>query len=232
MWNAGKVLDTSLTIVLVASLLGSGMLIQRLMGKPSSDPGSAGHVRARIRNWTDMLSPGHRIGSPSAKVTILEFGDYECPACGAFQNRALHGLRARFPSDVALVYRHWPLPYHKHAYMLAHASECAARQGSFEAFHQTVFANQDSLEELSPSELARRSGITDLTLFGTCTADTTVAPIVEADMLAIASLGGFATPTVYINGVYFSEATDSVALDAYVSRLLPPPTRKSSGSKP
>src|SRR5690242_2514449 len=67
-----------------------------------------------VKDWQLYMAGGHARGPENAKVTILEFGDYECPFCAKFGLEMEKVLRA-YPTQVRFVYRHWPLSYHRFA---------------------------------------------------------------------------------------------------------------------
>ena len=99
-----------------------------------------------VRDWERVASGGHRMGHVNAPVTIVEFADFQCPACRRFATEIFPMLQAQFGDQMALVFRHWPLPNHPYSYDAARAAECAAAQGRLEAFHDLVFSQRDSLE--------------------------------------------------------------------------------------
>ena len=81
--------------------------------------------------WESLLDGGRRVGSEGAPATVVVFTDYECPFCAA-ADRTLETLRADFGSDLAVVYRHYPLlSIHPNAYHEARLAECAAEEGFF-----------------------------------------------------------------------------------------------------
>jgi protein-disulfide isomerase len=88
----------------------------------------------------------HALGPADAPVTVVEYGDFECPIC----KQTAPGLRLlleRFPGRVRLVYRHFPLEeVHPHALLAAEAAECAASQGKFWEMHDLLYANQGQLK--------------------------------------------------------------------------------------
>lgn len=88
----------------------------------------------------------HALGAVHAPVTVVEYGDFECPIC----KQTAPGLRLlleRFPGQVRLVFRHFPLEeVHPHAMLAAEAAECAASQGKFWEMHDLLFANQGQLK--------------------------------------------------------------------------------------
>jgi protein-disulfide isomerase len=89
----------------------------------------------------------HVLGSEHARVTVVEYGDFECPSCKvAVPTPKL--LLERFPSRIRFVFRHFPLQEaHPHAQLAAEASEAAAAQGKFWAMHDALFQNQAHLKD-------------------------------------------------------------------------------------
>lgn len=65
--------------------------------------------------WQIAIRAGHRTGLPSAKVTVVVFADFECPACRDFALNSLNPVLVKFPNQVSVLYRHWPLTYHRFA---------------------------------------------------------------------------------------------------------------------
>ena len=89
----------------------------------------------------------HVIGPDHAPVTVVEYGDFECPNCKQAAP-AVKLLLERFSEQVRFVYRHFPQEaLHPHALHAAEAAECAAAQGRFWPMHDLLFANQDHLQE-------------------------------------------------------------------------------------
>src|ERR1700721_2177662 len=91
----------------------------------------------------------HMLGSEHARVTIVEYGDFECPSCKvAAATPKL--LLERFPNRIRFIFRHFPLQEaHPHALLAAEASEAAAAQGKFWPMHDLLFANQNHLSRTS-----------------------------------------------------------------------------------
>jgi protein-disulfide isomerase len=87
----------------------------------------------------------HTLGPEHAPVTIVEYGDFECPNCKQAAP-AVRLLMQRFPQKLRFVYRHFPLEaLHPHALHAAEAAECAGEQGQFWPMHDLLFANQEHL---------------------------------------------------------------------------------------
>lgn len=97
----------------------------------------------------------HALGSEHAPVTLIEYGDFECPSCKVAASTP-RLLLDRFPNRVRFIFRHFPLEdAHPHALLAAEAAEAAAAQGKFWAMHDVLFAHQTHLKE---SELRRYAG--------------------------------------------------------------------------
>lgn len=170
----------------------------------------------RIKNWAQYAAVGHRMGPDPAPVTIVEFADFQCPVCRQFVTQSLRGVIARHAGQVAVVFRHWPLPYHRQAYSAARAAECAAAQGRFEQFYNLIYDQQDSLGLKPFIAFGRDAGVVDAPRFAKCVTDTGKVSAVERDVAAALELKGEGTPLLLINGTRFTGAPDSTHLDSIV----------------
>lgn len=159
------------------------------------------------------------MGPLDAPVTIVEFSDFQCPFCAKPVKR-LDSLRAAYPTQVSIVYRHFPLPEHRYAIAAIRASECAANQGRFEAFHNVVFATQDSIGSAPWSYFARAAGVPDTALFAKCTKSDDPIAALALDAVAAKQLGVRATPTLLINQTELLGAQPLDTLIAYTTRAL------------
>jgi protein-disulfide isomerase len=111
---------------------------------------------------------------------------------------------------VALVYRHYPLPYHKNAVPAAQASVCAARQGRFEEYHDALFAQQDSLGLIPWTRLASTAGVPDVAEFQSCMQSSVPGSEIERDLQAGTRLGVRGTPAILVNERFISGAPPGV----------------------
>lgn len=189
----------ALTIGVV--LLTIGLVAFRLMpGNPQKAPATAeGETGVSVPSFADIVKSGWRIGPENARLTIVEFGDFECPACVGF-HATVDSMLRRHPRDVALIWRHFPLPYHRLAYPLARASECAGAQGQFKAFYDTAFVLQKELGLITVADVGARAGVPDTKAFAACLGDTARVPAIERDVALAKSLAVPGTPGVLING--------------------------------
>ena len=149
----------------------------------------------------------HVKGAPNAPLTIVEFSDFECPAC----RQAFGDLRelVRSRPDVRLVFRHFPLDsqcnaqmqhqLHAEACKAAAAAECAGKLGRFWEYHDLLFENQKALDRESLFRYAREVGL-DIPAFRACLDDPATMDRITADVATGAKLGIESTPTIFING--------------------------------
>jgi protein-disulfide isomerase len=187
---------------------------------PPRAPTPASAKPVFVPEWKQYAEVGHRFGASAPKVTIVEFSDFECPVCRVFTLNALRTVLPSFPNEVAVVYRHWPLAYHRFSYPAARAAECAAAQGQFEPFHYAAFQGQDSLGLLRFEDLAARAGVPDSTKFAACVNLPGNVAAIDADSAAARAIGGSGTPTILLNGWRLPGAPDSAMLHRMITVVL------------
>jgi len=217
---------TLISVSVVCAVTVTALLVRReFFAAPGvSQTSRKAATQTPVDDWARYAMSGHRMGPVDAPITIVEFADFECPACGHFTNVTLKQVEASHPGQVAVVFHHWPLTYHRFAYPMARASECAADQGRFREFHDLVYAKQDSLG-LKPMEaIAKESRIADVHRFLDCAARGGKLTVIEDDVAAAKLLGGQGTPFVLVNGLAYSSVPDSAALEtAFQSALRQAP---------
>lgn len=168
----------------------------------------------RVANWDELVESGQRIGASNPILTIVEFADFECPFCKRFALEVFHPFLEENSSDVALVYRHFPLPYHQHAIPAARAADCAAEQSRFHEYHNDLYRLQDSLGTLDYVALAREANLPDLTRFEQCVEDDAPLPSVAEDTVAANIVGVRGTPAIIVDGTYFPNPPSRAQLDS------------------
>jgi protein-disulfide isomerase len=147
----------------------------------------------------------HALGSVSAPVTLVEYGDYECPYCGA-AHPVVQRLLKRLGDDVRFIFRNFPLrSVHPHAEHAAWAAEAAGAQGRFWEMHDWLFEHQRSLDD---DELIRAAGALGLDLedFSLQVDSEAIRDRVQEDFGSGLHSGVNGTPTFFINGVRFDRA--------------------------
>ncbi len=204
-------------ILVVCALLVTGKVIGRT---PPPPPPRSSTEYVDAPDWREYAAVGHRLGPDDARVTIVDFSDYQCPACAQFEP-ALRAIQARYPRDVAVVYRHYPLDRpHPQAHAAAIASECAAVQGHFAAMHEVLFARHREFGTVSWRELASVAGVPALDRFDRCMQDSSTAGRVREDRAAAAAIAARGTPTVFVNAVRFAGSVREATLDSLVQAQL------------
>jgi len=214
-------LNSVLTVTLVASMLiTTGLVVRReLFEAPGQSAVPSYQSPTYVQDWQEKLKGASSSASFTAPVQIFEFIDLECPYCARYQ-RDLKGLRARYPTQVALTYVHLPLPMHLSAEAAARASECAGEQGRFEEMVDHLFGGQAEFESAQWDKFARDAGVADLTIFNACVqSNEPVTRIVEGRRLA-EKLNIQGTPTVVINGWKFPHPPGAERLDRIVQAIL------------
>lgn len=141
----------------------------------------------------------HIRGNPDAPLTLLEYGDYECPYCGAAYP-IVEQVRQRMGSRLRFVFRHFPLTQiHPHAENAAEAAEVAGAQGKFWEMHDTLFTHQDALDDLDLVQYAADLGL-DVVQFQADLLAHAYADRVREDFMSGVRSGVNGTPTFFING--------------------------------
>jgi len=152
----------------------------------------------------------HVLGNPDAAVTLLEYGDYECPYCGAAAP-VLRRVVEESDGQVRLVFRNFPLPsVHPFALTAALAAEAAAAQGAFWPMHELIFARQDRLDDAALRAYAEELGLDGSQVVGD--AAQIFGDKVEADFAAGLEAGVGGTPTVFIDGRLWTGRVEEGAL--------------------
>ena len=184
--------------IALAAILGLVLLI--MFGSSGTGSPSVADAAYLVR------SNSHMIGTTSAKVTIVEFGDYECPACG-YAEPILEQVRAAYATNTAvnIVFRNYPLPQHANAMIAAEAAEAAGAQGKFWQMHDLLYTHQNDWTDSSDPESMFVSYAQTLKLnvaaFQKALDTNAYQQVIEADQADGNALGVSFTPSIYINGV-------------------------------
>jgi protein-disulfide isomerase len=153
-------------------------------------------------NSVDLLVPvtaiDHARGAAHARVTIVEYGDFECPICRAVEP-GVRMVLERPPSDVRLVYRHFPIEsVHPHALVAAEATEAAAAQGQFWPMHDRLLREGTHLNRKSLDRYAESLGL-DMPMFRASLDDEIYRQRVREQMDGALRSHVRATPAFYVN---------------------------------
>ena len=158
----------------------------------------------------------HVLGPQIASVTLVEYGDYECPFCRA-AHVAMKELLRMAGDDVQYVFRHFPLSQiHPYALQAAEAAEAAGVQGKFWEMHDLLFSNQDRLGPADLLGYAQALGL-DLERFALEIDQHVHQPRIRQDFMSGIRSGVNGTPTFFVNGVRHNGGYDLESLLAAVS---------------
>jgi len=158
-------------------------------------------VSRRVAKLTLPVGPrDHILGSPTAAVTLVEYGDFECPYCGAAYP-IVKQIQQNLGEQLCFVFRHFPLTQiHPHAERAAEAAEAAGAQGRFWEMHDLLFENQQSLDDRSLLRFAKVLKL-DIERFAYELVEGTYLERVREDFMSGVRSGVNGTPTFFINGV-------------------------------
>jgi protein-disulfide isomerase len=158
----------------------------------------------------------HIQGPADAAVTLVEYGDYECPYCGAAYP-IVKEVQARLGERLRFVFRNFPITTsHPHAEQAAEAAEAAAAQARFWEMHDLLYENQERLADEDLRAYAKSIGL-DVERFDKELAEDVHAARVREDFMSGVRSGVNGTPTFYINGVRHDDAYDVDTLLAALS---------------
>lgn len=145
----------------------------------------------------------HKVATESAQMTLVEFGDFQCPACAGVYP-IIEKIRSDYGSRLNFVYRHFPLSQHRYAKKAAYAAEAAGKDNKFWEMYQKLFQNQKEWSDSSnPDELfskyAGELGL-DTAVFMTNLNSGEFSNQITTDIQDGNILGVDSTPTFFING--------------------------------
>ena len=161
------------------------------------------------------VDPGDPVnGSPEAPVTIVVFSDYQCPFCSRHEE-TIAQIKEAYGDQVRVVFKQFPLPFHKEARPAAIAALSAGRQGQFWEMHYKIFGNARSLSRENYFAWAGELGL-DLGKFETALASPEIPKQVERDIAAGGEYGVRGTPATFVNGVLVSGAQPYNKIDQAV----------------
>ena len=205
---------TGILVVVVGGMIG----LFALANQSSNKPAPSGDKTKIVRDNS------HKTGSGS--VQLVEFGDYQCPACGAAYPNVKQ-LMKDYDGKVTLYFRNFPLTQiHQNATLGAEAAEAAGDQGKYWEMHDKLYENQKDWSELSATEAenkivgyAQELGL-DTGKFKSAVDNEQFKQVIDQDTADGNALGIDATPTFYLNGTKLSGGYDYATLRDAVNAAL------------
>ena len=165
-----------------------------------------------------VAADGPAKGPKTAKVTIVEFSDFQCPYCSRGK-KVMEEVVAKYGDKVRLVFRDFPLDFHDKAQKAAEAGQCANDQGKFWAMHDWMFDNQQTLDIPALKGAAKTMGM-DSTAFDSCLDSGKHAALVKKNTKDGQEAGVRGTPAFFVNGVFLSGALPFEKFKTEIDRAL------------
>ena len=193
--NTKKLKDWGIRIVAVLLLAFGGYKVWQWINTPQPDGQENGILAVRGDDWVK--------GGNDAKVTLIEYADFECPACAIYSTEVIKKLTDEFGANLRVVYRHFPLPQHKTAVDAAKAAEAAGVQGKFWEMHDLLYLNQADWSRGSANDKFRQYAQSlglDMTKYDADFGSEIVSQSIKNDESDGYALRINATPTFYVNG--------------------------------
>ncbi len=187
-----------ITVATIVALVGGSFFFSKKDAAPAAVSDSKVYDQALLVNENP-----HVKGSTDPKVTIVEFGDFQCPACAA-SFPVTQQLEKEYGDKIKFVFRHFPLAQHENAYDAARASEAAAAQGKFWEMHDKLYETRDTWGEKKDAVTQFEGFAKDLGLnveqFKKAFSDKPYDAIIQKGLTDGTTLGVNATPTFFVNG--------------------------------
>jgi protein-disulfide isomerase len=226
-------------LILGASIVGAALLIQASLTQTNTEiaslrgavaeleigaPAAPARQAARpgrpdpSKRYTLDVDDSPAFGPKDAKVTLVEFSDFQCPFCSRV-TPTLDQIKETYGDKVRVVFKHLPLSIHPKAPAAHAAAEAAHRQGKFWEMHDQIFANQRAMSPEKYREFAQTMGL-DVDLFDKDRESADLKKKVDADAQQAAKLGVTGTPAFFINGRYLSGAQPFEAFKRIIDEEL------------
>jgi len=212
--KSGSIFDLAIVGLACVTAAGAGSVVIRTYSR-THVPVSANP--RFVEGGAAYANSGHVLGNEAAPYKIVEFSDFQCPAC-----RFLHPILAEFRGahpEVAVVYRHYPITSHIYAVPAALAAECAAEQGRFATFAGLAFEAQDTIARVDWTRIAAAAGVPDLSYFEECTIAKRHMSAINADIAAARALPVTGTPTLLFGNILILGVPSSDSLEGLLATM-------------
>jgi protein-disulfide isomerase len=188
-----------LAVVAVASFV--------IFGRNTETSNPAAHVDpADLEDAGQLVrSDSYTVGNPEASVTVVDFGDYQCPACKNAEPELI-ALKAEYSDRVLFVHRHFPLPTSRLAQLMANAAEAAGEQGKFWEMHDLIYDGQERWSAAGTSKAIdilvgyAKSLELDTADFRAAIMEQRFKDVIARDLADAIALGVSRTPSFFVNG--------------------------------
>jgi len=165
-----------------------------------------------------LASGAPSFGPENAKVTIVEFSDFQCPFCTRAAD-VVTQIKQKYGDKVRFVFRQYPLPMHGDAHLAAQAALAAHQQGKFWEYHDLLFANQRALTRSSLEDYAKQANL-NVDQLKKALDDQSLKAAVDADLKLGEEVNVSGTPTVFINGKRVPNPTEFAPVAKLIDAAL------------
>ena len=207
--NMKRILPFIIILAVLGVVLGSAWYLTRpipanpIVTQPAPGSQATPAQQQVVNRGIPGAEPAHTLGPANAPVHLEEFGDFECPPCGAF-HPILEQMHEEFGNKLRITFREFPLANHQHAQTAASAAEAAGIQGKFWEMHDLIYEHQNDWKtqfDVRPifEGYAKQIGL-DVERYKRDMGGSLVAQRIFQDARRGQSLGVQGTPTVFMNG--------------------------------
>jgi protein-disulfide isomerase len=195
--------------------------VVKLVDSGYTDSEVSEKLQKRFRNGTRRnidVSEAPMKGNAGARVTLIEFADYECPHCKRVQP-VMRQAVDEFKNEVRVYFKHYPLPSHPNARLAAEAAVAAQKQGKFWPYNDGVWAHSEGLTPAVLEQIAKDVGL-DVEKWRKDLDSDDVRMRVQKDRSDGEALSISATPTIYLNGREYTDPRDIDSLKDWINEEL------------
>ena len=199
--------------VVVLALIFWGLVVA--LNKPAAS------ITSGISSPAPVTSADHILGTSTAPVTLIEYGDFQCPACAAYSSM-IEKLASDEGNSLRVVFRHFPLSQHQNALITAQAAEAASAQGKFWDMYKLIYDNQTSWENQSDQDIRKTlagyasSLKLDMTTFASDLDSAATKKVIQDELAEGQSIGIDYTPSLFINGKIITNPSSYAAFKALI----------------
>jgi len=192
-------------------------IAKQISGNKDWRPAEENSAAAEEKSLVPILLTDPRQGRADAKVTIIEFSDFQCPSCAAM-DEIIKEVEQSYGENVAIIWKDFPITdAHPLSEQAAEAARCSGEQGKFWEYHDLLFANQAGIaKDLFPS-LAKQLQL-DSAKFDLCLGSGKMSPLVKASFETGVGYGVDGTPYLFLNGQRLSSTVSAEQLKALIDK--------------
>mgnify|MGYP002146136264 CR=1 FL=1 len=205
--NKTSVILGTLGALIVGFFIGKATISETQTGG-KEEPAGAAAPDTSVERFKVPVGNAAVVGPPTAKITIIEFSDYQCPFCSRVEP-TIDKIKRSYGKDVRVAFKHNPLPFHPQAAPASRAAMAAREQGDdkFWAYHEKLFQNQDKLDDQHYEQFAQELGL-NVAKWKTDLGQNRnkYDQQIQADQAEAAKFGARGTPSFFINGKPFHGA--------------------------